>query len=90
MITENRRMYNIGTVFYETPIIFIRYNPDGYKDCNNIKGMIPPKKRQETLVKWIKKCFRHTWENGIYVKYLFYDGYNESDSNFIKLEEKDL
>jgi hypothetical protein len=42
------------------------------------------------IIKWVKKCFRVKWEEGIYVKYLFYDEYDESNSIFSKISEIDV
>jgi hypothetical protein len=87
---EQRRMYQISTVFQGTPIVFLRYNPDTYKDSEGKKGSVPNKKRHDTLVRWVKKCLRMKWEQGIHVKYLFYDGYDETDGNFHTIMEADV
>jgi hypothetical protein len=94
--TEARRMYNIGNVFVGLPVTFIRYNPDNYKDRDGKKATIATSKRHDILVKWLKKCIKNdfAWSsNGqpkLRVKYLFYDGYEESDGSFIEISEKDV
>jgi len=87
---EQRRMYQIGTIFQGSPIVFLRYNPDSYKDVTDKKGAVPNKKRHDVLVRWVKKCIRAKWEHGIHVKYLFYDGYDEMDGNFHRIIETDV
>ena len=87
--TENRRMYNVSHEFDGLPIIFIRYNPDSFRvDGKIIK--VPDQKRHDILVRWIKKCISEPPKEGIWIKYLFYDEYKESDINFIKLTENDF
>ena len=87
---ENRRMYQIGSIFQGMPIVFLRYNPDNYKDKEGKKGNIPNKKRHDILIRWVKKTIRMKWSEGIHVKYLFYDGYNETDSDFTQITECDI
>jgi hypothetical protein len=79
---ENRRMVEISQIFQGIPVVWIRYNPDTFKDNMNKTAKIPTQKRHETLVQWIKKAIRMTWSNGIHVKHLFYDGYDLTDSTF--------
>jgi hypothetical protein len=84
-------MYQIAQSYPELPpCIFIRYNPDNY---TNNKGNIIKNGttyRQELLVKWVKFCIK--WENvtGLKVKYLFYDGFDESDISFEDVNKEDL
>jgi hypothetical protein len=40
MKAENIRMYNIGNIFQGLPVVFIRYNPDDYKNSNNKKVLV--------------------------------------------------
>lgn len=87
---ENVRMYNIGNIFQGKPVIFIRYNPDDFKNKDGNKIKITNVKRHNTLIKWVKKCFRTKWDQGIHVKYLFYDEYDESNSVFSKISEIDV
>ena len=86
---ENRRMYNLSSEFDGLPLTFIRYNPDSYRvDGHSVK--IPDPKRHTTLIKWIQKYISDIPKEGIYVKYLFYDGYNEADIMEIRITEADF
>ena len=69
---ERIRMYQIAQSFPEfPPCIFIRYNPDSYKDHKGTASKTPNGTRHELLVKWVQFCIK--WENvrGLKVKYLF-------------------
>jgi hypothetical protein len=94
--SETRRMYNIANVFIGLPVVFIRYNPDNYNDKNNKKIKFPPSKRQDLLIKWIKKCINNDLSSSsqgvskLRVKYLFYDGFEETDGTFIDITEADV
>jgi len=86
---ENRRMYNLSSEFDGLPLTFIRYNPDSYRvDGHSVK--IPDPKRHTTLIKWTQKYISDIPKEGIYVKYLFYDGYNEADITEIQITEADF
>lgn len=87
---ENKRMYEISSIFHGIPVIFIRYNPDYYKDSMGKKGTLTQKKRQDILIQWIKQCFRQSWSNGIFVKYLCYDGFDETNDEFKCINEKEF
>jgi len=87
---ENIRMYEIAQSFDGLPVVFIRYNPDELKDVDQHKVKIPSSKRHLLLIKWIKTIFRMEWKQGIYVKYLFYDGFQESNIDFLSISEKDV
>lgn len=87
---ENRRMYEIGNIFQGIPIIFIRYNPDNFKDNTNKKVIISNIKRHDILIRWVKKCIRQQWDKGLYVKYLFYDNYDETDVQFLRITEENV
>ena len=90
-ITEDIRMYNIFQSFEGLPVIFLRYNPDSFKDKENKICKISDKKREEIFLKWVKKCL-DLKDNlqACYVKYLFYDNFLESDVEFEKIDEKKL
>lgn len=90
MKAENIRMYNISTIFQGNPVIFIRYNPDSFKDKEGKAVKITNTKRHSILIKYIRKCFKSDWDNGIYVKYLFYDDYSEIDDTFSKITDYDI
>ena len=87
---ENIRMFDIAQSFDGLPVIFIRYNPDNFKNKNNRIVKLPTTKRHTILIKWINKYFEMKWNNGLYVKYLFYDGYEESDASIMTIIEKDV
>ncbi len=91
-LAEKNRMFQIYKQFqhpHETyPVIFIRYNPDTFKDGTGTYVKIPEQKRQDVLRRWVKHCIEQTtWSNPLQIKYLFYDGYVESD---IKLDALDV
>jgi hypothetical protein len=96
-VGENRRMYEIANTFIGLPVIFLRYNPDSYIDTNGKRGKIPLTKRQDILIKWVQKCITNNLASSssekisnLRVKYLFYDGFNETDSNFVNIYENDI
>ena len=86
---ENRRMYNMSSEFDGLPSIFIRYNPDSYRVGGTIVKT-SDQQRHSTLIRWVKKCMTDVPNDGIWVKYLFYDGYEESNIVFQQLTEKDF
>ena len=91
MNTENRRMFELYQSFEGLPVIFIRYNPDTFKDENGKIYKISEKKRQEIFSSWVKNFIRSDEKYiGCNVKYLFYDCWKESDTNFNQLTEKDV
>ena len=93
MATEKCRMVNIFQGFGGCPVVFIRYNPDSFASRDGKISKIPEKKRQETFMSWVKKVIVDG-EKGVFtgcsVKYLFYDGYTESDMSFETLEATDF
>ena len=89
LLGEEKRMFAIGQSFDGLPCIFLRYNPDNYKDAGGKKGDFGAKKRQELLVKWVNKCIQGNEEilsKGYRVKYLFYDGFDPTDSSIKELD----
>ena len=86
---ENRRMYNLSSEFDSLPLVFIRYNPDSYRLAGKLVKT-PDQTRHDTLIRWVKKCMTDVPANGIWVKYLFYDDYQESDITFQQLTERDF
>jgi hypothetical protein len=80
---ESIRMYQIGQCFDGLPILFLRYNPDTYKSPHKVNQ----KERQQTLVRWVKYCMEYKeWMLGFKVKYLFYDSYEPSDTEWKDVE----
>jgi hypothetical protein len=86
MATERRRMYEIATIF-GLPIVFFRYNPDGYVDCRGKKGTVITSKRHTLLVKWVRRAIHDQAVQGIQVKYLFYDGFNDADGSYEEITD---
>jgi len=89
LLGEEKRMYAIGQSFDGLPCIFLRYNPDNYKDASGRNGEFSANKRQELLVKWVNKCIQGNEEilsKGYRVKYLFYDGFDQADSSMKELD----
>jgi hypothetical protein len=81
---EINRMKNIYFNEGGINIIFIRYNPDGYKDTNGKKVNILQSKREELLIKWVKYYKENEPKVPLGVRYLFYDGCPEN-GNYIEL-----
>jgi hypothetical protein len=85
---ENRRMFEIFQIFQGLPVVFIRYNPDGFR-VNQKTMKVSDRIRHQTLVQWIKKCLRE-FQPGLWVKYLYYDDFNETDIGLTQIQEKDV
>jgi hypothetical protein len=91
MATEKRRMFGIFQSYYGVPTVFVRYNPDSFRDDNGKIVKVGDMKRQEVLISWLKKIMKEKKDfTGCNVKYLFYDGYSEGDESFQKLNEEDV
>ena len=86
---ENRRMYNLAHEFDGLPVIYLRYNPDTYRVDGKLTKT-PDKQRHDIFIKWVKKCISESIPEGIHVKYLFFDQYEETDLSFNKLTEDDF
>jgi hypothetical protein len=82
-------MYNLSSEFDGLPLVFIRYNPDSYRVDGKV-AKTPDQQRHDTLIRWVNKCIQDVPESGIWVKYLFYDDYKESDISFKKITEDDF
>jgi len=82
---EEKRMYEI-MVAYGLPAIFIRWNPDNFKVNGSINKKYSINKRLDILSKWIRHCMKLEIVEGIIYKKLFYDGYEERDMTFKKIE----
>jgi hypothetical protein len=77
---EEPRM-NMITQSLGMPTFWIRYNPDDYKDENNIKSDITNSERENLLMKWIEKCSNTPPQNEkefVRVCFLFYNGFNKN------------
>jgi hypothetical protein len=89
---EIARMIQIYQDFGGIPVISVRYNPDNYTDKNGVIIKPNPKYRLNVLLETLKRIelLKKQFEkgkgfNGLYVCYLFYDGYEEP-----KLEKIDV
>jgi hypothetical protein len=74
---EQTRMINLAHV-RQTPVHFIRYNPDLYEPVKGQKYVIV-EKRERKLIEYVKYAMKHSpTENKIIadVLYLFYDNYD--------------
>lgn len=88
---ERIRMYEIAQSYPEfPPCIFIRYNPDTFKNKNGVLSKISNTKRHELLIKWVQRCIDFNDVKGLLVKYLFYDGFYETDASFETLHKEDV
>ncbi len=77
---EEPRM-NMITQSLGMPTFWIRYNPDDYKDENNIKSDITNSERENLLMKWIEKCSKTPPKDEkefVRVCFLFYNGFNKN------------
>jgi hypothetical protein len=78
---EIARMINISQSI-GMPTLFIRYNPDSFKDHNGKNAKISDMKRKELLLKWIEHCKTlHPTSSADFLRviYLFYDGFNPNN-----------
>ena len=76
---EINRMKNIYMNEGGIPIIFIRYNPDNFKDDKNKTKRLSQSKREEILIKWLNKYKNEGLKYNLSVNYLFYDGWKEGE-----------
>ena len=89
---EIRRMFSIAQSFDGLSVIFLRYNPDIFYDNTGKKVNILISKRRDILLKWINNCLTYDviLHTGYKVKYLFYDGYIETDNTFTTFDVNDV
>jgi hypothetical protein len=83
---ELARMINLSQAAEGLGVIFIRYNPDGYKTADGKPGKATQQRRIKTLIEWVKRAMSpesNPAETGAFcsVKYLFYDGYDVDDKS---------
>ena len=76
---EINRMKNIYMNEGGIPIVFIRYNPDNFKDENNKTIKLSQAKKEEILIKWLKYYEKNGVKHNLSVNYLFYDGWKEGE-----------
>ena len=71
---EEARMLNIWQACL-APCVFIRYNPDGFKDADGVTRSVSKADRLEQLVKKVNEMLEQKpKEDSLCVTYLFYDG----------------
>jgi hypothetical protein len=75
------RMRNLAEV-RGVPVVFIRFNPDGYVPGENPDGgvelrPVPLSKRYDVLTRWVKQAAEHgpPADHVVSVLYLFFDGF---------------
>jgi hypothetical protein len=76
---EISRMIQLHQDFGGTPIVFIRYNPDSYRDASGAtrRGGVRNPTREKVLIDVIRRLQVKTeWEYTLAVTYLYYDGFN--------------
>ena len=84
------RMKNLCMANGGMKTVFIRYNPDPYIDHEGKKQKTPEKKRLETLGNWVRYLSEKEPEYMFSVVYLFYDGYNPSQTKLYEIDPYDL
>lgn len=87
---EHERMKNLFFALGGIPVIFLRYNPDPYKDVNGKTVSMAQHKREEILIKWMKYFRALHLPHQCSVFYLFYDGYLETDRQLLEIDPYDL
>lgn len=76
---EERRMWDIAQALGR-PTIFVRYNPDGYKDAAHTRQDPPAARREEVLVRWVRHLMAiEPTGDFLSVIYLYYDGFERSE-----------
>jgi len=63
------------------PVLFIRYNPDTFKDNHGVKSKINKSQRHDILKRWVETCLvSPPQDSSEYLRclYLFYDGFDSS------------
>jgi hypothetical protein len=89
---EDRRMWGLFQSLGGKGVIFIRYNPDAFRDSVGKIVKVSQGKREEILLKWIEHSFNsipEKCEDMVRVKYLFFNGWMEEDTEYVRLTEKD-
>ncbi len=93
--TELRRMVQIHEAVNmgQTPVLFLRYNPDTYKPKEGQKRFNTDQ-RLQLLAKWVQKCLElplETFVEGqIAIKYLFYDDFDQTDLSFEYIDDETI
>jgi hypothetical protein len=84
---EQKRMIMVHQSFGGTPVVFIRYNPDAFKDYKNKKADVNRNTRLNTLYNLIKNL-KNNEELDIPLSayYLYYDGFNKNSTDKICIQ----
>ena len=67
------------------PVFFLRYNPDNFKKPSGRLARVSESKRYEILLKALENCLNiplKSDEEFIRIRYLFYDGWLETDTAY--------
>ena len=87
---ENIRMFSIFQSFQTDdiviPCIFLRYNPDRYKNDIGKIVKIAKGKREDILIRWVRRCIRDISLEGLKIKYICYDGFNETSEDIESID----
>jgi Holliday junction resolvase len=78
-IDEDNRMRNVYRSFEGKPVVFVRFNPDIFRDSKGTIAPVPQKEKEEMLVSWVKTLRKTIPKNPLSVLYLYYNGYKKSD-----------
>ena len=78
-------MINIFSSHGGVPMLYIRYNPDNYKDKSG-KTVKPSSKREEELIRWVEKCRNELPRYQCSVVFLFYDRYDEGKTEIYRID----
>ena len=75
-LCEQARMIMLFQTFGGTQVIFVRYNPDSFKNNEGKAGRVGAKKRQDRLIQVIKSVQLHPPKDLLSVIHLWFDGDN--------------
>lgn len=84
---EKIRMHNIYNDYGSNCLLFIRYNPDPYKDHKG-QRQNPIENRRNYLIQFLKNITKHILKEGLYVVKLFFDDFDEDRPEFMTLDDK--
>jgi hypothetical protein len=89
---EIRRMIQIHEALSmgNIPCVFLRFNPDNFR-VNNVLQKVNMQKRLDNLKKWVEYCLNLNMDvfetEQILIKYLYYDEYDETNIDFVKIND---
>lgn len=73
-LCEQVRMTNITQTFGGVPVLWIRYNPDKFKNPDKTYSTISDNKREKHLLEWVKYARDNVPTEFQQVIHLFFDG----------------